>query len=133
MKHLFCAIALLMSISFTATAQKPQPKIIALLTKASWCYVCQANEPRFMKDIMPIIADNKDVKLLINDLSDKKTIAMSRRILQKVDIYDFAEKNPATGMLYFFSAEKKKLLSKISLAQSSEDIDKAYQKALSKE
>ena len=132
MKKLICAISLVMSFAFVANAQKVQPKIIALLTKASWFYVCQANGPRFMKDVMPNITDNKDVKMIINDLSDKKTIAISRRILQKADIYDFAEKNPATGMLYFFNAEKKKLLSKVSLAQSSEEIEKAYQKALAK-
>lgn len=132
MKKLICAILLVMSFSFATSAQKTQPKIIAFLTKASWCYVCQANGPRFMKDVMPMIADNKEVTMIVNDLSDKKTIAMSRRLLAKADIYDFAEKNSATGMLYFFNANTKKLLSKVSLAQSNEQIEKAYRKALSK-
>ena len=73
------------------------------------------------------------MKMIINDLSDKKTTAMSRRMLERAGIYDFAEKNPATGMLYFFSAEKKKLLSRVSLAQSNEEIEKTYQKALRKD
>lgn len=132
MKHLIVALVLFMGFSFTANAQKAQPKVIALLTKASWCVVCQANGPRFMKDIMPMIQENKEVQIIMNDLSDKKTISMSRKALQKAGIYDFAEKNPATGMLYFFDANKKKLLSSVSLAQSNEEIEKAYQKALKK-
>ena len=132
MKQLICAVALVMSFSFTTNAQKVQPKVIALITKASWCVVCQANGPRFMKDIMPMIRGNKEVQIIINDLSDKKTTATSRRPLQKAGIDDFAEKNLATGMLYFFNANTKKLLSSVSLAQSNEEIEKAYQKALAK-
>ncbi|MFS8082258.1 MAG: hypothetical protein ACMG51_02305 [Ginsengibacter sp.] len=132
MKQLICAVAIVLSFSFAASAQKVQPKVIALLTKASWCVVCQANGPRFMKDIMPMIRENKEVQIIMNDLSDKKTTAMSRRTLQKANLDDFAEKNPATGMLYFFNANTKKLLSSVSLAQSNEEIEKAYQKALTK-
>ena len=132
MKQLICAVALVMSFSFTTNAQKVQPKVIALITKAFWCVVCQANGPRFMKDIMPMIRGNKEVQIIINDLSDKKTTATSRRPLQKAGIDDFAEKNLATGMLYFFNANTKKLLSSVSLAQSNEEIEKAYQKALAK-
>jgi len=132
MKRLICALAFVMSLSFAANAQKIQPKIIALFTKASWCVVCQTNGPRFMKDIMPMIQENKEVQIIINDLSDKKTTAASRKTLQKAGIEDFAEKNPATGMLYFFNADTKKRLSSASLADSNDEIEKAYQKALKK-
>jgi len=132
MKQLICALALVMSFSFAVNTQKAQPKIIALITRASWCVVCQANGPRFMKDIMPMIQENKDVLIVTNDLSDKKTTASSKRTLQKAGLDDFAEKNPATGMLYLFNANTKKLLSSASLADSNEEIEKAYKKALSK-
>lgn len=132
MKRLICALTFLMSFSFVANAQKIQPKIIALITKASWCVVCQANGPRFMKDVMPMIQENKEVQIIINDLSDKKTIGLSRKTLQKAGLNDFAEKNPATGMLYFFSADTKKRLSSASLGDSNEELEKAYQKALKK-
>lgn len=132
MKQLICALALVMSFSLVVNAQKNQPKIIALLTKASWCVVCQANGPRFMTDIMPMVQENKEVQMVVNDLSDKKTTTASRKTLQKIGLYDFAEKNPATGMLYFFNVNTKKLLSSASLADSNEQIEKAYKKALSK-
>ena len=132
MKQLICAVALVMGLSFSASAQKAQPKVIALLTKASWCPVCQANGPRFMKDVMPMVMKNKEVKMVMNDVSDKKTIAMSKDMLDKAGVYDFAEKNPGTGMLYFLDGKTKELISKVSLAEPNEKIEKAYQEALSK-
>ena len=132
MKQLICAVALVMGLSFSASAQKAQPKVIALLTKASWCPVCQANGPRFMKDVMPMVMKNKEVKMVMNDVSDKKTIAMSKDMLDKAGVYDFAEKNPGTGMLYFLDGKTKELISKVSLAQTNEEIKKAYMEALSK-
>ena len=132
MKRLILAFALVLSFSFAASAQNAQPKVIALLTKASWCPVCQANGPRFMKDVMPMVMKNKDVKMVMNDLSNKSTITMSKDMLDKAGIYDFAEKNSATGMLYFFDAKTKKLISKVSLADTNKEIKEAYQNALQK-
>lgn len=132
MKQLICAVALVMGLSFGVSAQNVQPKVIALLTKASWCPVCQANGPRFMKDVMPMVMKNKEVKMVMNDLSDKKTTAMSKGMLENAGIYNFAEKNPGTGMLYFFDGKTKELISKVSLAESNEKIKKAYMEALSK-
>ncbi len=133
MKQLICAVALVMSLSFAASAQNAQPKVIALLTKASWCPVCQANGPRFMKDVMPMVIKNKDVKMVMNDLSDKKSTALSKGMLEKAGIYKFAETNFATGMLYFIDAKTKELISKVSLAEPNEEIEKVYKEALSKE
>ena len=132
MKQLICAVALVVGLSFAASAQNAQPKVIALLTKASWCPVCQANGPRFEKDIMPMVMGNKEVKMVMNDLSDDNSKAMSKEMLEKAGIYKFAEKNPGTGMLYFFNAKSKKLLSKVSLASTNEEIKEAYQTALQK-
>ena len=132
MKQLIFAIALVMGLSFAASAQNTQPKVIALLTKASWCPVCQANGPRFVKDVMPMVMKNKDVEMVMNDVSNDKTKATSKPMLEKAGIYNFAEKNPGTGMLYFIDAKTKELVSKVSLAESNEVIEKAYQEALAK-
>lgn len=85
-----------------------------------------------MKDVMPMVMKNKDVKMVTNDLSDKNTTAKSKTMLEKAGIYKFAKKNPATGMLYFFNAKTKKLLSKVSLAEPNTVIKKAYMEALPK-
>ena len=132
MKQLICAVALIMGLSFASSAQNNQPKVIALLTKASWCPVCQSNGPRFMKDVMPMVMKNKDVQMVMNDVSNDETKATSKPMLEKAGIYNFAEKNPATGMLYFIDAKTKNLVSKVSLAETNDAIVKAYQEALSK-
>lgn len=132
MKQLICAVALVMGLSFAASAQNAQPKVIALLTKASWCPVCEANGPRFMKDVMPMVKENKEVEMVMNDVSNDETKATSKPMLEKAGVYDFAEKNPGTGMLYFLDGKTKELISKVSLAQTNEEIKKAYMEALSK-
>lgn len=132
MKQLIFAFALVMGLSFAASAQNSQPKVIALMTKASWCPICQANGPRFMKDVMPMVMKNKEVQMVMNDVSNDETKATAKPMLEKAGIYGFAEKNPGTGMLYFINAKTKKLISKVSLAQSNMEIQEAYQKALSK-
>lgn len=42
------------------------------------------------------------------------------------------QKKSASGMLYFFNAKTKKLISKISLANSDEEIKEAFEGALAK-
>ena len=111
MKQLIFAFALIMGLSFVASAQKNQPKVIVLLNKASWCHVCQENGPRFMKDVMPMVKKNKEVKMVMNDLSDKMTIAKSKDMLEKAGIYNFAPENSATGVHYFFDAKTKEFIS----------------------
>lgn len=132
MKQLIFAVALIMGLSLSASAQKTQPKVIALLNKASWCPICQENGPRFMKEVMPMVMKNKKVKMMMNDLSDKKTIAKSKGMLEKAGIYTFARENPATGVLYFFGAKTKEFISKVSLSKSNEEIQNLYMEALSK-
>jgi hypothetical protein len=127
----FAVLITVMSV-FAANAQNANPKVIALVNKASWCPVCKANGPRFEKDIMPMVMGNKDVQMAMNDLSDDNTKAASKAMIDKAGIASFCEKNTATGMLYFLDAKSKKLLSKVSLADSDEQIKKAYEKALAK-
>ena len=130
MKKLLVATLLFMGIAISGFAQSV--KVIALVNKASWCPVCQANGPRFEKDIMPMAMANKDVQIVMNDLSDDKTIAATVPMLKKAGIVSFAKKNTDTGTLYFIDAKSKKLISQVSLAQSDEEIKKVFMAALAK-
>ncbi|MEO6849577.1 MAG: hypothetical protein ABI166_03075 [Mucilaginibacter sp.] len=130
MKKLLVATLLFMGIAISGFAQ--QAKVIALVNKASWCPVCQANGPRFEKDIMPMAMQNKDVQIVMNDLSDDKTKAASLPMLEKAGIASFAKKNKGTGTLYFIDAKSKKLISEVSLAKSDDEIKKVYMAALAK-
>lgn len=115
---------------FSASAQAP--KVIALLNKASWCPVCKANGARVEADLMPMLMQNKDVQLVMNDLSNDESKAVSASMLEKIGVTTFARKNTGTGVLYFIDAESKELISKVSVAKSNEEIMMAYQKALDK-
>lgn len=130
MKKLVIATMLFMGMAITGFAQST--KVIALVNKASWCHVCQENGPRFEKDIMPMAMQNKNVQIVMNDLSDAKTKSASLTMLQKAGIEKFASKNTGTGMLYFIDAKSKKLISKVSLAENNEQIKKVYMAALAK-
>lgn len=130
MKKLLIATVLFMGLAISSFAQKA--KVIALVNKASWCPVCQANGPRFEKDIMPMAMANKDVQIVMNDLSDKKTIAASLPMLKKAGLTDFVKQNKMTGTLYFINADTKQLISSVSLAQSDDEIKKVFMDAMAK-
>ncbi len=130
MKKLLIATVFLLGTTFSGFAQSHQTKVIALVNKASWCPVCQANGPRFMKNVMPMAMKNKNVQVVMDDLSNEKTKAASLKMLEKAGIADFAKENTATGMLYFIDANTKQLISKVSIAKSNETIEKDFKEAL---
>lgn len=68
----------------------------------------------------------------MNDLSGDQTKSMSKTMVENAGIYQFAKKKPATGMRYLFSADTQKLLSKLSVDDSNEELEKAYKDAISK-
>jgi hypothetical protein len=117
---------------FAANAQNAGPKVIALLNKASWCPVCKANGPRVEKDLMPMLMQDKNVQLVMNDLSNDDTKTASKEMLDKAGIGSFSKKNQATGMLYFLNAKSKKLISSVSIAKPNEDVMMTYKEALAK-
>jgi hypothetical protein len=68
----------------------------------------------------------------MNDPSNNQIKFMSKSMLLDAGIYQFAKKKPATGMRYLFSADTQKLLSKLSVDDSNEEIEKVYKDAISK-
>jgi len=86
MKQLIFVFALIMGTSISASTQNAHPKVIVLLAKASWCQVCKADGPRFEKDVMPMIMKSKNVIMVMNDLSDESSKAMSNELLDGPEI-----------------------------------------------
>ncbi|MGA9649814.1 hypothetical protein [Pedobacter sp.] len=130
MKKLLIVSMLLMGMAIPGFSQTA--KIIAVVNKASWCTVCKENGPRFEKEIMPMVMGDKNVSMVVNDLSDDKTKASSQAMLQKAGIPSFAKEHNATGALYFVDAKSKKVISEVSLAKSNEEIKTAYMSAVAK-
>lgn len=83
-----------------------------------------------MKDIMPMAMMNKQVQVVVSDLSNERTKTASLPMLEKVGIADFAKANKETGELYFLNAQSKQLISKISIAESDMKIKQAFKAAL---
>ncbi|MHB1922097.1 MAG: hypothetical protein ACYCOO_07655 [Chitinophagaceae bacterium] len=132
MKKLMIASFLLLGIAFNGFAQHHPPKVIALVNQASWCPVCQANGPRFKKDILPMVMKNGNVQMVMNNLTNEETKGFSLGMLKKAGIAKFAENNTETGMIYLLDAKTKRLISTISLAKSDQEIKEAFQTAISK-
>lgn len=108
MKKSLIVSLVLLSIAFSGFAQSQRVKVIALVNKASWCHVCKENGPRFGKNIMPMIMENKNVQIVMNDLSDNESKANSIPMLKKAGVAEFAQNNTSTGTLYFVDSESKK-------------------------
>lgn len=128
----FGILFLLILFGSNVNAQSGEPELIVLLNKADWCGVCKSNGPRVEKDLMPMLMKNKEVQVVMNDLSNKKTISKSKTMLEKAGMKSIADKNKGTGTLYFIDAKSKKPISNISIAKSNEEIMAAYKKALEK-
>lgn len=132
MKKLLIAMLLVIAAAGSSFAQSSHVKVIALMNKASWCPVCQDHGMTFMKDIAPMVMKNPEVKMVIYDLSNDQTRTSSMPMLESAGIKHFALENDATGRIYFIDARTKKLLSTVSIAQSNQDIMRAYKEALRK-
>ncbi len=131
-KKIGLTVLLAVLVLFSVQAQSDDPQVIALVNKASWCHVCQANGPRVEKDLMLMLMQDKNLQVIVNDLSNDKTQAKAKPMLKKAGLTSFVKKNKGTGMVYFINAKTKQLISSISVAESNEHIMMAYKKASAK-
>lgn len=129
-KTMFIAI---MSFSFTAlfAAVKTQPKqtkeiepkVFAVINRADWCPICQANGSRIMSEVMPA-CKNLKVIFLPNDLTNDQTIAKSGEDLKKNRLVAAVQSVKSTGVILLIDAKTKKLIKEISVAKPSAEIIK---------
>lgn len=121
-------IAIIITLGYQAEAQT-QSKITAIVNKADWCSVCVKHGDRAMATLMN---NNPDmvVHFIMNDKSDEKTKANSEAMLKEYGYYNIMLKYKPTGMVYFFNNESKKLISKISVSKSDENLREAINEAI---
>jgi hypothetical protein len=127
-----------------ATMQKDNttPKLIAVVNRANWCSVCQANGQRFGAVLMPYAA--KGVKVYMNDVTDTTTAAVSKATLETAGVYKAVTKVKrkgmgkmmescglkktkysdamATGIVTFINATTHKQLKQVSIAITDEEM-----------
>ncbi len=114
------SLAMILFLSVSAMAQSDS-KVIAVINHAEWCSVCKNNGERAQAAFMK---SNKDgaIQFLTNDLTDEASKRKSATALKKVGLDKVMEENKWTGRAYFFDAETKKLITKISVARSDEKL-----------
>lgn len=113
------------SIFFSAKAQTKgsTPKVYAVINKADWCPVCQANGARVMSEVLPACKDLK-VKFVANDLTNEQTITKSTAELKKNKIFNAVKETKSTGVILLVDAKSKKVIKQISVSKSSGEIIK---------
>lgn len=121
--QLVLAIITFFTISTSAFAQS-NPKVIAIVSKASWCPACVQNETRIMEDILPKVNQNK-VQVVANNLSDatSKTASAKQLLDLGLNKSDFE----STGVITFVDAKTKRKISSVKVGKSTSDILKAFE------
>jgi len=120
-----------MSQSTNSASNSDVQKVIVMVNTASWCPTCRANGKRVEENVISNYKKNNMFQIIINDLSNKETKAISKVNYTKAGISEIAKNNKGTGVIYFIDAKTKKLISQISIAKTNNEISKAFDDALS--
>jgi len=126
-KSIITSFILMFIFSMSVMAQS-QHDVIAVINKADWCPVCQKNGERAMKALKGNDEDGA-IKFVGNNLTDEQTKAKSKERLKNYGLYEKMKSYEGTGIVFFFDAESKELIDKISVAKSSRKLAEAVQKA----
>lgn len=128
LKSIFKIVLLLFSLGAFA---QTNTKVIAVVTKADWCPTCKVHGSRVVSEVLPLYKE-PEVKILVNDLTDKQTKETSKATLVAEGIEKAMNKSNTTGEITFINATTKKIISKISVAKSNEEIKNAFEEAIQK-
>lgn len=107
-----------------------QAKVVAVVTKADWCQVCQKNGERMMGEVFSSYQDPTQVNIAMNDITDDAKKAESKAALEKLGVYKPLAKEKRTGLITFINPKNGKVLGEISVSESTEAIKKAFDKAI---
>lgn len=128
LKSFFVVALFLLSL---CTFAQTSTKVIAVVTKADWCPTCKVHGSRVVSEVLPLYKE-PEVKILVNDLTNKQTKTTSKATLSSEGIEKAISKSNTTGEITFINAATKKIISKISVAKSNEEIKNAFEEAIKK-
>lgn len=107
-------------------------KVVAVINRADWCHVCQANGEKMMKEVMPVF-ENTGIRFIMNDLTNDATTEKSKELLKESKVYEAVKSNTYTGLVLLVDAETGKLTSKISVAEPAQKIIETLKMSAMKE
>lgn len=131
MKHLKSFLIIVLFLFSLGGFAQTNTKIIAVVTKADWCPTCKVHGSRVVSEVLSLY-NAPQVKIIVNDLTDKQTKATSKAVLMSEGIEKATSKSNTTGEITFINATTKKIISKISVAKSNEEIKNAFDEAILK-
>lgn len=108
-----------------ASFAQSQPKVYAVINTASWCPACQANGERVEKEIVASYKGNSDVAFLVNNLTDDASKAKSKATLEANGVFASVSDIKSTGQIILVDASTKKVIEKVPVKKSTEDIKAA--------
>jgi thiol-disulfide isomerase/thioredoxin len=122
-KSIFASFILIALVSVSAVAGTGS-KVIAVVNNAEWCPTCQKHGMRAMETFKAI---NKDmaIQFIANDLTDDESKKKSAEALEEVGLNKAMADHKGTGVVYFFDAESKELINKVSVAKTNEELAEA--------
>lgn len=126
-KTIFASVVFAALLSVQAIAGNDS-KVIAVINKADWCPTCEKNGERAIKAFME---NNKDgaIHFVANDVTNDETKKKSAKELKKLGLAEKMALHKGTGVAYFFDADTKMLIHKVSVAKSDEELAEALNTA----
>ena len=120
LKSILISFMLIVLVGLTASAQS-NTKIIAVVNEAEWCPACKNNGERAMNAFKE---NNKDAvfQFVQNNLTNDETKLKSNAELKNLGLLDAMTEYKGTGVVYFFNAETKSLISKIGISKTNEEL-----------
>jgi hypothetical protein len=103
-------------------------KVVAVINRADWCYVCQQNGEKVMKEVIPVF-ETSNVQFVMNDLTNGATKEKSKMVLTESKVYDAVKKISATGILLLIDGDTGKLIDKLSVAETKEKLVEVIKKS----
>ena len=103
-----------------------------MITRANWCPTCRANEGKIKNELLPAYSNSKDVAVVINDITNKRTRAKSKPALQAAGVYDISLKEQATGLVIIINPLTGSILKQLYVSNSLPEMEKAIADALAR-
>ncbi len=119
-KTIFMSMVLTMLVAVSAFAGTGS-KVVAVINEADWCPTCEKNGERAMAAFKE---NNKDgaIHFVSNDVTNDETKKKSAKKLKELGLDKAMASHEATGVAYFFDAETKEFITKVSVAKSNEEL-----------
>jgi len=126
-KLILVSLVLILFVSVSVFAQS-NSKVIAVVNHADWCSACKNNGERAQATFKSNNADGT-IQFVVNNLTNDETKAQSTETLKMLGLEKAMAEYKGTGMVYFFDADSKKLINKITVGKSNQELAQALSTA----